>query len=104
MTEAQANLSFDHLKRGDRVQVDIHHPRIVALVAAGYLTIKWKEVPDVTRMGDNVDPDLLPAGSDRDLGRLLPELPQETTVTDGTGDDISQPGDPVFEAADETSR
>ncbi len=103
MTEAEANLSFDHLKRGDRIQVDIHHPRIVALVNAGYLKIVWKVKPDAQNGPAHSDRQLLPSSSGGDLGGL-PLVDEEEEVADGTGDDISQPGDSVFEATDETSR
>lgn len=41
--EAVTNLAFDNLRKGARIQVDINHPRIAALVNAGYLRIIWKE-------------------------------------------------------------
>ena len=44
--EAKAIVSFGHLKRGDRLQVDIHDPHVAGLIRGGYLTIIWKERAD----------------------------------------------------------
>ena len=41
--EVQAIVSFGHLRRGDRLQVDIHDPGVAALIRGGYLKINWKE-------------------------------------------------------------
>lgn len=43
MTEVQAALSFDRVRKGTRLQVDIHDPKVVALVAAGYYKIIWRD-------------------------------------------------------------
>ena len=41
--EVQAIMSFGRLKRGDRLQVDIHDPHVAGLIKGGYLKINWKE-------------------------------------------------------------
>jgi hypothetical protein len=54
--EAKATMSFGHLKRGDRLQVDIHDPYVAGLIKGGYLTIIWKESGDVPAVDDPHDP------------------------------------------------
>lgn len=41
--EAKVIVAFDQLKRGDRIQVDIDHPTVKALVKSGYLKIIWRD-------------------------------------------------------------
>lgn len=59
--EVRATVSFTgssvlgNLKRGDRIQVDIHDPVVAGLIRAGYLKITWKETGDVTPLGDPAD-------------------------------------------------
>jgi hypothetical protein len=54
--EVKANMSFSNLKRGDRLQVDIHDPAVAALIRGGYLTIIWKEPSDAATVDDPTDP------------------------------------------------
>lgn len=54
MTEVKTNMAFSNLRRGQRLQVDIHDPYVQALVAGGYLTVIWKE-PDGS-LDDSADP------------------------------------------------
>lgn len=88
--EALANLSFDHLRKGDRIQVDIFHPRIAALVRAGYLKIIWKERGDDSVGEDSGSPALLGGGSDSDL--VAGDTVTAKAVGDGAGADLSQQG------------
>jgi hypothetical protein len=54
--EVKANMAFSHLKRGDRLQVDIHDPYVAGLIRGGYLTIIWKESSDVAAVDNPFDP------------------------------------------------
>lgn len=80
--EVQANLSFSDLKLGDRVKVDIHDPKVAALVKAGYLKIIWRE-PDAA-MAHSAGPG---PGPRSDLGA---GDPAEEEV-DGDGQDSAAP-------------
>lgn len=60
MQEVSATMSFGKLRRGDRLQVDIHDPKVAGLIKGGYLRIVWKE----PREGDSLDstgPERVPA-------------------------------------------
>lgn len=50
--EVQANLSFADLKLGQKIQVDIHDPKVAALVQAGYLKVLWRKHVDVGACGE----------------------------------------------------
>lgn len=43
--EAVPVLTFGNYKKGLPIQVDIHDPVVRGLVKAGYLKIRWKELP-----------------------------------------------------------
>lgn len=51
--EAKAIVSFGRLKRGDRIQVDIHDPQVAGLIKAGYLTVNWRDRGSVDRPDDS---------------------------------------------------
>lgn len=53
VTEVKVTVAHGQLKRGDRLQVDIHDPAVAGLIKAGYLKIHWKEAGDGT---DSLDP------------------------------------------------
>jgi hypothetical protein len=64
--EVRANMSFGHMKRGDRLQVDIHDPAVAGLIKGGYLRIAWKGDGDARTLDSAVDPagfEPVPAGS-----------------------------------------
>jgi hypothetical protein len=91
MEEVKANMSFSHLKRGDRLQVDIHDPYVAGLVRGGYLTIIWKEPSDAGAVEDPFDPgwaDSLLGGS-VDAGALQ----EAEAQVDGTDQDVPVAGD-----------
>jgi hypothetical protein len=54
--EAKAIMSFGQLKRGDRLQVDIHDPVVAGLIKGGYLKIIWKEPSDARTVEGSDDP------------------------------------------------
>ena len=76
--EVRATVSFTgssvlgNVKRGDRIQVDIHDPVVAGLIRAGYLKIIWKEPSDATQLGDPADPDWVDClfGSGVDAGAV----------------------------------
>lgn len=78
LEEVRATVSFTgssvlgNLKRGDRIQVDIHDPVVAGLIRAGYLKIHWKEPSDATQLGDPADPDWVDClfGSGVDAGAM----------------------------------
>jgi hypothetical protein len=91
MDEVAANMSFGQLKRGDRLQVDIHDPAVAGLIKGGYLRIVWKERGDARELDSADDP----AGSGRDAAGHLGsggagELQTEEAL-DGQGE--HQPGE-----------
>jgi hypothetical protein len=49
-------MSYGHLNRGERLQVDIHDPAVAGLIRGGYLKIIWKESGDVITVDDSDDP------------------------------------------------
>lgn len=84
--EVQANLSFSNLKLGDRIQVDIHDPVVVALVAAKYLKIIWREPGEEGMRGSAGAGDIPADGVDTGAEGLV-----EEADLDGTGEDQQQP-------------
>lgn len=54
--EVRAIMSFGTLRRGDRLQVDIHDPAVRGLIKGGYLRIVWKERGDARELDSPVDP------------------------------------------------
>lgn len=91
MTEVKATLSFGGLKRGDRLQVDIHDPHVARLIKARYLKVIWKE-PDAAAVDDrsgagDVSTDRVDVGVAR---------PKKAKKVNGGGEDHSEPaaGDP----------
>jgi len=100
--EVKANLSFRDVKRGDRLQVDIHDPQVAGLIKAGYLTIIWKEprehdLVDSGRAG--IVPDsgvdvgaVRPAQKDEGKSAATPRSSgKKAAVSDGAGE--SGPGE-----------
>ncbi len=56
MDEAKAVMPFGTLKRGDRLQVDIHDPAVAGLIKGGYLKVIWKERSHAGQVDDPADP------------------------------------------------
>ncbi len=56
--EVKAVVSFGTLRRGDRLQVDIHDPAVAGLIHGGYLKVIWKERGDVGQLDSADGPDL----------------------------------------------
>lgn len=82
--EVKAVVSFGTLRRGDRLQVDIHDPQVAGLIKGGYLKVIWKERGNATSVDnsdDPVRPELVPAGS---VGSGVAREPEEEDV-DGQG-------------------
>lgn len=82
-TEVRATVSYGNVRKGDRLQVDIHDPAVAGLIKAGYLKIIWKGVDDAGKVDSAVDtprPERVPAG--RVDTRRMPEPEEEV---DGTG-------------------
>jgi hypothetical protein len=83
-------MSFGALKRGDRLQVDIHDPKVAGLIKGGYLRIVWKE-RDYARELDSADD---PAWSGHDTADHLDSggarEPQTEEDLDGQGE--NRPG------------
>lgn len=85
MTEVKAVVSFGTLRRGDRLQVDIHDPKVRGLIQGGYLKIIWKGSGD-GQMDGAADPDLpglVSAGSVDSGGEREPATEE---VDDGPGE------------------
>jgi hypothetical protein len=83
--EVRANMSFGTLRRGDRLQVDIHDPKVAGLIQGGYLKIIWKG-PGDGQMDGAADPDLpgpVSAGSVDSGGKGEPASEE---VDDGPGE------------------
>ena len=95
--EVRANLSFSNLRRGDRLQVDIHDPQVAGLIKAGYLKIIWKEPRehdpvDSGRVGGVPDSGVdggvaRPAQTDKGKSAAAPRSSAaKTAVSDGQGE------------------
>lgn len=61
--EAKAIVSFGQLKRGDRIQVDIHDPTVAGLIKGGYLKVIWRDHGPVDSSSDPGRSELVSAGS-----------------------------------------
>jgi len=57
MDEVKAVVSFGTLRRGDRLQVDIHDPAVAGLIKGGYLKVIWRH-PDGGQMDSAAGPEL----------------------------------------------
>ena len=90
--EVRAVVSFGQVKRGDRLQVDIHDEKVAGLIKAGYLKIIWKEPADA----GSVDSAEHPAGSEHvpagRVGSRAASEPEEEV--DGPGEHRPAPEDP----------
>lgn len=93
--EVQAVMSFGTLRRGDRLQVDIHDPKVRGLIKGGYLKLVWKERGDVTGVDSAGDPDgpglVSVGGVDPDDSG---DSQAEEEVDDGPGEHRPEPEDP----------
>jgi len=89
MEEVRAVVSFGQVKRGDRLQVDIHDEKVAGLIEAGYLKIIWKEAGDVR----TVDSAEHPAGPEHVPADRVDSRAEEEEV-DGPGEHRPAPEDP----------
>lgn len=95
MIEVEANLSFRQVKRGDRLQVDIHDPVVAGLIQAGYYKIVWKDVHELADPGDPHRSGVVP-GSGVGLGAVPPPAAEAgEEVTDGAGEHRPEQEDSV---------
>jgi hypothetical protein len=88
MQEAVPVLTFGNHRRGKPIQVDIHDPTVRGLIKAGYLKIRWKELPHGADSLDSAGVDGVPTDH---LGSGVAGEPQAEEDVDGAGED--QPGE-----------
>ena len=103
--EVRAIMSFGQLKRGDRLQVDIHDPVVAGLIRGGYLKINWKEPRrgETDRAGNPDGPDRVPVDrvdSGAARGAEEEELDGPRTSGPGQGDSDSAPAGQAAGEAD----
>ena len=80
LAEVKAIMAFQDLKRGQRIQVDIHDPLVAGLVRGGYLKIICKE-PGYAALGD-------PDGD-----RWLDTVPGDGVDPGATEEEVDGPGE-----------
>lgn len=101
MEEVAANMAFNGLRIGQRLQVDIHDPKVRGLIQGGYLRIIWKGDGDATGVDSAVDPgrvDFVPAGR---VGSGGAGKPAQTEAVDGAGEHQSGAEGVVGPSADD---
>lgn len=102
MGEVAANMAFNGLKIGQRIQVDINDPVVQGLIRGGYFRIIWRE--HASGVDSAVDPggvESVPAGGMGSGG--AGDTPTEA-VSDGAGEHQSAAQDYAGAAGDDTSR